>query len=102
MAAVPARFRSQVADNGRQVSLANQEFTSVPEWIRELTELTTLDLGSNKISTLPEWLGLLGLSILDLGDNGLTTLPQWIGKLKDLKVLNLIRNQLTDLPRIGP
>jgi internalin A len=99
MAAVPARFRSQVADNGRQVSLANQEFTSVPEWIRELTELTTLDLGSNKISTLPEWLGdLTSLSILDLGDNGLTTLPQWIGKLKDLKVLNLIRNQLTDLP----
>lgn len=99
MAAVPARFRSYVADDGRQVSLANQGFTSMPEWIRGLAGLTTLDLGSNKLSTLPEWLGeLIHLSILDLGDNELQTLPPSIGNLTGLKVLNLIRNQLTDLP----
>lgn len=99
MAAVPARFRPHVADNGRQVSLANQEFTLVPEWIRDLTGLTTLDLGNNKLSTLPEWLGdLTSLSILDLGDNDLTVLPDWIGNLTGLKVLNLIRNQVADLP----
>ena len=99
MAAVPARFRSHVADNGRQVSLVDQELTSVPGWIRDLTELTTLDLDGNKLSTLPEWLGdLTGLTTLDLGGNALNALPESIGNLRNLTVLNLMRNQLTGLP----
>ena len=96
---VPPQFRSCVADDGRQVMLAGQGLTSVPEWVRGLTELTTLDLNHNHITILPDWIdGFAHLATLDLADNRLTALPESIGNLAGLTTLTLNSNGLTTLP----
>lgn len=97
--AVPAQFRSYIVDNGRQVALANQQLTSVPDWLHDFPDLTTLDLGGNSLGVLPDWLGdLSSLTSLDLGGNQLTTLPQSLGNLAHLRTLNLNSNRLAGLP----
>jgi internalin A len=96
---VPQEFRSCVSDGGTQVSLADQGLTSLPEWLKGFTDLTTLDLGSNQLTALPEWLGgFTDLTTLDLGGNQLRALPESIGNLAGLTTLNLGGNQLGALP----
>ena len=64
---MPSEFRERVSDDGRQVSLAGMRLASVPEWLGNLTALTTLDLGGNQLASVPEWLGnLTALTELDL------------------------------------
>ena len=48
-----------MSDDGRQVSLAGMQLASVPEWLGNLTALTTLDLSGNQLASVPEWLGNL-------------------------------------------
>jgi internalin A len=96
---VPKKFRSRISDEDRQASLADQGLTSVPEWLVGLTDLTTLDLGSNQLTTLPESIGNLSrLTALDVSGNQLTTLPESIGNLTALTTLNLGGNRLAALP----
>jgi len=49
--------------------------TSVPAWYGELTGLRTLDLGHNRLTTVPDLSALARLEILYLHDNALTALP---------------------------
>jgi internalin A len=96
---VPARFQAFVEDDGRQVSLASQDLTAVPDWLRGLTGVTTLDLAGNQLSELPEWLGSLSaLTALDLSGNALSALPGSIGNLSRLENINLSGNSLRELP----
>ena len=95
--------------------------SEVPEFICQLTQLHTLALVANPIRSLHRTLykltnlaflsigdaepaavdpviGKLNLKILTLAGVGLHELPAWIPDLKNLKVLNLRKNRLTDLP----
>jgi hypothetical protein len=60
----------------------------------------TLDLSELHLSTLPDnlFLCLKNLKYLNLEKNQLTTLSESIGNLTELIFLNLENNQLTDLP----
>lgn len=53
---VPSEFQAFVSDDGMRVRLGGRNLKVVPEWIKTLTALVTLDLQGNRLTTLPEWL----------------------------------------------
>ncbi len=72
------------------------------EWLQYLTNLTHLDLRSNKIDNLPSniW-NLTNLTYLNLGSNKISSLPSEMWNLTNLKYLNLYNNELTEVPDLG-
>ena len=72
----------------------------MPDWYGELTALRTLDLGHNRLESVPDLSKLTRLEILYLHDNALTDLPRLPGSLT---YLNVSENPLTELPawRLG-
>ncbi|MGB0839488.1 MAG: COR domain-containing protein [Chitinophagales bacterium] len=73
--------------------------TNISADIARLTQLTTLDLGSNEIQELPDALTELAhLESLDLSNNSLTALPSQVTQLSGLKILDLRSNKLKQLP----
>ena len=73
----------------------------LPEAIGELTNLTTLHIVGNGLTSLPEEMGkLVNLQTLWLRYNDLTgSLPVWIGNLTNLRDFNIEGNKLTgDIP----
>ena len=85
--------------NLTSLKLNDNHLTTLPESIGRLTNLTSLDLSANQLTTLPDSIGqLTNLTSLDLGDNQLTTLPESIGQLTKLTFLDLYRIRLTTLP----
>ncbi|XP_068632359.1 leucine-rich repeat-containing protein 40-like [Battus philenor] len=107
-----------------QLSLCNRGLGTVPENVWKIDELvleetkdvdfsrtdnnnwwnaeslTTLDLSSNVIKTIPPDVKLLQqLVTLKLHDNALINLPPEFGELKNLANLSLDRNKLTELPK---
>ncbi len=98
-----------------QFELSGNQLTTLPPEISLLTKLTKLYLANNHLTQLPPRLGrLANLIELDLANNQLTTLfpepkemtiTSWfwfltskIEPLPSLILLNLNRNQLTELP----
>jgi len=81
------------------LDLSNNQLTTLPEAIAQLSNLSLLDLSDNQLTRLPEAIAQLSnLSWLNLSDNQLTTLPEAIAQLSNLNVLYLSDNQLTRLP----
>src|ERR1700742_3072531 len=80
--------------------LADNELTGVSERICELRQLRMLDLGHNRLGSLPESLGRLeNLSdFLYLHDNRMTTLPGSLARLQRLRYLNISENAFEALP----
>ena len=79
--------------------LSNNDFSpgTLPDWIRNLTNLEELSLKSNNLNgEIPEWIGeLTRLRYLDLGENFLNgTLPDSMGNLSELWILILNSNNL--------
>ncbi|CAG5127393.1 unnamed protein product [Candidula unifasciata] len=76
--------------------------SSVPETLCQLTNLHTLNLAQNKLTTFP--VSLINSSIskclvnLDLKNNEITSIPADIVKLKSLHSLNISHNQLRHIP----
>lgn len=72
----------------------------VPEWVWERTKLETLILVGNDLSEVSNQIGRMRtLRTLDLGHNRLTTLPDALGDLDALSdFLYLHDNNLTSLP----
>jgi hypothetical protein len=70
----------------------------VPDALRELANLTTLNLCQNKLTELPESFGKLKeLTTLDLGGNPLSAVPDVLLKLTNLTTLDLTYTKITDL-----
>ncbi|MFX1253125.1 MAG: leucine-rich repeat domain-containing protein [Promethearchaeota archaeon] len=79
----------------KNLNLAQNHLTSLPDTIRNLDTLIELDLSNNQLQTLPESFGnLTNLEHLDLSNNQLQTLPESFGALSKLKTLNLDNNPL--------
>ena len=73
--------------------------TTIPNWIGQLSNLSSLDISYNQLSALPEGIGQLSnLSSLSIHNNQLTALPDWIGQLSNLSSLDISYNQLSALP----
>lgn len=72
----------------------------LPHLTMPLGNITTLDLSSNNLQSIPESIiaRLLNVVVLDVRSNQLTSLPNSIGCLSKLKVLNVSGNLLHDLP----
>jgi hypothetical protein len=93
----------------RPIILSDKEFEllkkydnkSYDDYMNYLSNLDMLDLGENKLTSLPDWIGnLKNLRYLYLDNNNLTSLPDWIGNLKNLVKLYLDNNELTSLEGI--
>ncbi|MBI5091106.1 MAG: leucine-rich repeat domain-containing protein [Candidatus Hydrogenedentes bacterium] len=81
------------------LNLKDNQLSSLPPEVGKLTTLTTLILTSNRLSTLPSEIGqLTALFVLDLDGNQLSTLPPEIGQLTALTNFPLSDNQLSSLP----
>eukprot|EP01051_Picozoa_sp_SAG22_P001321 SAG22_NODE_51_length_24458_cov_19.853161_1_plen_464_part_10 len=81
------------------LDLGGNRLITLPESFGDLPALTTLDLSANHFSTLPESFGdLQALTTLDLSINPLRTLPESFGDLQALTTLYLNHNQLSTLP----
>ncbi|XP_063989049.1 toll-like receptor Tollo [Diachasmimorpha longicaudata] len=81
----------------QELSMSGNSFTDVPEAIRELRVLKTLDLGNNRISkiTRESFAGLDELYGLRLVDNKLENVTrEAFSSLPELQVLNLASNSI--------
>lgn len=73
--------------------------TEIHEDIKHLTNLQSLILCRNKLSSIPNVIGNLKLlKVLDLSVNNLKVLPQEIAELRELNTLNVSCNSLEVLP----
>ena len=83
----------------KSLYLSHQWIEELPPEVGQLTNLTSLDLYNNRLTTLLESIGqLTNLAFLNLTSNRLTMLPEAIGQLTNLTSFNLRNNQLTALP----
>jgi len=75
------------------LSLANNNLTTIPDTIVNMTNLTELSLMYNKIKTLPDRIGLLcSLQKLGINNNALEYLPVTFGALNLLRRVDLGSN----------
>jgi hypothetical protein len=82
------------------LNLSGKGLTKAPSSIFDKTNLTVLDLSSNKINGAlqAEVRHLQHLRVLNLSHNNFTGVPAEIGQLQNLEILNLSYNALTGLP----
>ncbi|WP_308167576.1 COR domain-containing protein [Catellatospora tritici] len=81
------------------LDLSDLGLTALPDWLRDFTRLTWLNLSGNRIGQLPAWLGeLTALRQLDLARNRLIEVPESLSRLVDLRQLYLGGNRLISLP----
>jgi len=84
-----------------ELGLYNRRIKTLPESIVNLKSLKQLGLSFNEFTTLPDFIGeLSSLEILRLYRNKLQTLPQSLSKLKSLKYISLSNNKFQVLPEI--
>ncbi len=92
------------AANLSHLNLSGNQLTGLPAGLGQLSQLDTLDLSNNRLTGLSDpaidseqaALWPRRLIRLDLSDNRLTAVPPALTQLR-LEILNLGRNQLTDL-----
>ena len=85
--------------NITSLNLRSNNLSSLPAEIGQLGRLTSLNLNFNNLTSIPAEIGRLNkLTSLDLRFNNLTSLPAEIGQLNRLTSLNLSYNNLTSLP----
>ena len=96
---IPQEFREFVSADGKELMLARMHLAAVPNWVGDLTTLTTLDLSENQLTAVPDWMGdLTTLTTLYLRGNQLAAVPESLGNLTALTTLYLSGNQLAAVP----
>ena len=97
---VDSRIKEALDENSDSLDLSYCELTEVPEKVRKLKGLKTLNLSVNfNLPLLPEWIGELSkLEELNLERMNLKGLPNSIGKLKELRRIIVKGSSLWDLP----
>eukprot|EP00002_Diphylleia_rotans_P020953 TRINITY_DN4076_c0_g1_i2.p1 TRINITY_DN4076_c0_g1~~TRINITY_DN4076_c0_g1_i2.p1 ORF type:complete len:352 (+),score=62.55 TRINITY_DN4076_c0_g1_i2:79-1134(+) len=74
----------------KELNLAADNLTLVPEAIGQLTNLTVVWLNNNEISSLPESIGeLTNLVMMYIQKNPITELPQSMTRLQKLRILQI-------------
>ncbi|GBM38001.1 Leucine-rich repeat-containing protein 40 [Araneus ventricosus] len=82
------------------IDLSRNSIASIPdEFEMVLPKLTELNLGYNKLNSIPSFIGLgQHLQYLDLRNNHLQTLPAGIANLSSLREINICYNRFHSLP----
>ncbi|XP_068104794.1 E3 ubiquitin-protein ligase LRSAM1 isoform X2 [Hyperolius riggenbachi] len=82
------------------LDLHDNQITSLPADIGQLTSLRVLNAERNLLRTLPDSIGdLVQLQTLNVKGNKLKALPATIGGLRCLRTLDISENRLSELPR---
>lgn len=83
------------------LNLSGCTLTSLPD-LRAFQKITSLDLSTNFLTKLPEWISLLiHLTALDLNHNFLRDFPEAIRPLKRLTALDIGSNPLLNFPNFS-
>ncbi len=86
-------------DERKLIFLPFKELTSVPEELRDRTDVQRLKLFRNNIEQLPVWIRRFqALQELDLAFNRLQSFPDELGNCNNLQILNLSNNRISTLP----
>ncbi|MEG4075037.1 leucine-rich repeat domain-containing protein [Microcoleus sp. Pol14D4] len=97
LSALPEEVR--YLGNLRSLDLSGNPFGTIPELLLEMKQLKSLNLTSIGLTELPEAIGQLSnLTQLDLSGNQIIQIPDAISKLSNLTWLILIGNQITSIP----
>ena len=92
-------INSAMEIESKELHLLGSGLDSLPQSIKNLTELKELNLSANNFQIVPkEILHLKKLRVLDLSDNHISFLPEWLLKLPDLEVLNIRDNEFDYIP----
>lgn len=83
----------------KTLDLRRNRFGFIPDL--GLERLEWLDLGSNYMGSVPDWLRRLPLTYLNLGVNELREIPEWVGGLP-LTTLKLHKNEIASVDAIRP
>lgn len=82
------------------LNMCNNRLTSLPNQLGLLKKLQTLNLSLNQLKTLPASIReLRELRRISLSDNCFTHVPDCLSKLKKLERVNLDRNPISEPPR---
>lgn len=93
------RIRNARETQATELSLWRCGLTAVPDEIRELTFIESLNLSDNEIRGIPGWLSELPhLAKLDLSRNSLSEIPPELEHLPHLSGLRLAGNEIRALP----
>ncbi|MEG5037999.1 MULTISPECIES: leucine-rich repeat domain-containing protein [unclassified Microcoleus] len=96
---LPEQLRSLL--NLRSIDLSGNPFGTMPEVLLEMKQLESLNLTSIGLTSIPEVIGKLSnLTGLDLSNNQITSIPEVIGKLSSLTQLVLSNNQIISIPEV--
>jgi len=97
-------FRELPAEIGcltqlESLDVGSNELVALPDSIGDLKNLVTLRARRNALESLPASIGhLVRLNSLNVSANKLTTLPESIGRLRNLQTLDVTANHLSLLP----
>lgn len=81
------------------LNLLQNKISSLPPEIGKLHSLRNLNLSGNRLRAIPAEIGnLRNLESLTLSDNAITSLPDELGKLQSLRSLHLLNYTLYDIP----
>ncbi|MEG3938070.1 COR domain-containing protein [Microcoleus sp. S36b_A3] len=94
---LPEELRSLL--NLRSIDLIGNPLGTMPELLLEMKQLESLNLTSIGLTDIPDAIGQLSnLTVLDLSENQITSIPEDLGQLSNLAELNLSDNQITAIP----
>lgn len=85
--------------NLKKLSLINNRLNDIPSFLSKFAQLTELNLSYNPLFYFPsEIKNLINLKQLHLVDTSIESIPKWIDQLKNLEKLNISSNKLKVLP----
>src|SRR5919199_1730113 len=87
--------------NLRSIDLSGNPFGTMPELLLEMKQLESLNLTRIGLTAIPDAIAQLSnLTQLDLSNNQITSIPEVIGQLSNLTQLFLSNNQITSIPEV--